>query len=522
MAPTRKNHDMTEQTIPPSAPPEMFNLVEYCLSQNTLTRGDKTALTIVGEQETTCYTFSQANHIVMSLSGVMRQYGQAGDRVLLRLPNTAMFAFGFLAAAASGMIAIPASPQLTTDELAFLLEDTQARLLCTTQHMSLPTSLPEDCHTLDLSQWPEQAELYPPAEIVKTMASQPAYMVYTSGTTGQPKGVLHAHRSVWGRRPMRDGWTDLREDDVMLHAGQLNWTYTMGVGLLDPWSVGASSILYNGPKDPKVWPHLIQQHNVTMFAAVPSVYRQLLKYNESLQESLASLRHGLTAGEALSPTLLSTWKERTGTMLYEALGMSECSTYISSSPSIPVRPGSPGRPQRGRTITILPQEGGTTPLPQGEIGCLAIHRTDPGLMVGYWKRPEEEKLVFRGEWFVGGDLAHLDEDGYIWFHGRNDELMNAFGYRVSPREVEKALETHPDVREVAVTEIHVGEDVSVITAFIVPHGDTHLERIVLQEWAQKTLATYKCPREYVFVMSLPRTTSGKVKRRTLQTLWDAS
>ena len=143
-------------------------------------------------------------------------------------------------------------------------------------------------------------------------------------------------------------------------------------------------------------------------------------------------------------------------------------------------------------------------------------------MVGYWKRPEEEKLVFRGEWFVGGDLAHLDEDGYIWFHGRNDELMNAFGYRVSPREVEKALETHPDVREVAVTEIHVREDVSVITAFIVPHGDTHLERIVLQEWAQKTLATYKCPREYVFVMSLPRTTSGKVKRRTLQTLWDAS
>src|SRR5512134_2390453 len=143
------------------------------------------------------------------------------------------------------------------------------------------------------------------------------------------------------------------------------------------------------------------------------------------------------------------WRAATGTDLYEALGMSEISTYISTGPGMTIKPGSPGKPQPGRRVAILPMESedetapeakACQPLPPGEVGLLAVHRSDPGLMLGYWRRPEEEAIVYRGEWFCGGDLAHIDDDGYVWFHGRNDDILNPMGYRLSPLEIEATLE----------------------------------------------------------------------------------
>jgi acyl-coenzyme A synthetase/AMP-(fatty) acid ligase len=136
-------------------------------------------------------------------------------------------------------------------------------------------------------------------------------------------------------------------------------------------------------------------------------------------------------------------------------------------------------------------------------------------MLGYWRRPDEEAEVYRGEWFIGGDLASFDADGYMWYHGRADDLMNAMGYRVSPQEVEAALTGHPDIQEVAVTELHVREDVTVIAAFVVPKEASEPDAASILKWAADRLAAYKCPREVVFVESLPRTANGKVMRRTL-------
>ncbi len=207
-----------------------------------------------------------------------------------------------------------------------------------------------------------------------------------------------------------------------------------------------------------------------------------------------------------------------GTELYEALGMSECSTYISSAPSVPVRPGSPGKPQSGRCVVALAIDGGEEPLRAGEIGLLAVHRSDPGLMLGYWNRPEEETLVYRGDWFVGGDLASFDADGYMTYHGRNDDLMNAMGYRVSPLEVEQCLSEYPAVAEVAVTELAVREDVKVIAAFVVPKDPDDTDAAPLLAFAHERLAAYKCPREVIFTNALPRTANGKILRRKLSRL----
>ena len=504
-------------------PPVRFNMAQYCLAAAAHATPDKVALIVVSDAhapatEAEQWTYRQLDSAVRRTAAGLRQLGvPPGARVMIRMGNTSDYALMFFGAIAAGAVPLPSSAQLTEEEADFLLADSGAQLLAMSDDLAIapPPGVrvlgPADIAALRAIE---------PIDYADTAADDPAFLIYTSGTTGQPKGVLHAQRSAWGRRPMYQGWYDIHPDDVMLHAGAFNWTYTLGVGLTDPWANGATTVLYNGPRDITVWPTLLETFRATLFAAVPGLYRQILKYNDLRAFDLSSLRHGLTAGEALSVALLEQWRAVTGKALYEALGMSECSTYISSSPQVPVKPGSPGKAQAGRCVAALPveQDAGDEPLPPGEMGLLAVHRSDPGLMLGYWNRPDEEALVYRGDWFIGGDLAHFDAEGYLIYHGRNDDVMNAMGYRVSPLEVEHCLSQHPAVAEVAVTELRVREEVRVIAAFVVPRDPDEPEGIdaaPLLAYAHEHLAAYKCPREIIFIDTLPRTANGKVLRREL-------
>lgn len=498
-------------------PPLRFNAARHCLAQNARLHGGKTALVMVGDGgiiET--LTYSEADRAVRGIaSGLLALGLKRGERVMIRMGNEADYVLVYFGALAAGLVALPSSPQLTPAEAAFLMDNAGVSAIAVGRDSVVdPVSLGRR-HLLDPDAIARMKAGPPLDDYADTAADDPATLVYTSGTTSAPKGVLHAHRSVWGRRPMYAHWLGLTESDVMLHAGTMNWTYTLGVGITDPWSCGATSVIYNGPRDRGIWPELIASQRATLFAAVPSVYRQILKYADLGSHELSSLRHGLTAGEALPPDLLAAWTEATGKPLYEALGMSEISTYVSSGPTIPVRAGSPGKPQPGRRIAILPVEGNPEPLPPGEIGLLAVHRSEPGLMLGYWNRPDEEAAVMRGDWFAGGDRASLDEDGYLWFHGRNDDLMNAMGYRVSPDEVEAALLLHPAVEDVGVAELKVRAGVSVIAGFVVRKTGAQTDAETLIAWCRDRLAAYKCPREIRFLDALPRTANGKVRRKSL-------
>ncbi len=503
-------------------PPTRFNMARYCLEVAARATPEKVALIVVSDAHASVdraerWTYSQLNDAVKRVAAGLRGLGLAtGDRLMIRMGNTSDYALLFFGAIAAGCVPLPSSAQLTEEEADFLLADSGARMLAMTEELAIRS--PPGVRVLDPADVAALRARYEPLDYADTAADAPAFLIYTSGTTGQPKGVLHAQRSAWGRRLMYQGWYGIRPDDVILHAGAFNWTYTLGVGLTDPWANGATAVLYNGPRDVTIWPLLMAKFRATLFAAVPGLYRQILKYNDLNAFDLSSLRHGLTAGEALSTALLEQWRATTGKELYEALGMSECSTYVSSSPRVPVRPGSPGKPQTGRCVAALPVEGGEEPLPPGETVLLAVHRSGPGLMLGYWRRPEEEELVYRGPWFLGGDLVHFDADGYMIYHGRNDDVMNAMGYRVSPLEVEHCLSKHPAVAEVAVTELRVGEGVSVIAAFVVPRDPDEpagIDAAPLLAYAHEHLAAYKCPREIIFTDSLPRTANGKVRRRDL-------
>ncbi|MDP4026016.1 AMP-binding protein [Methylobacterium sp. NEAU 140] len=497
-------------------PPARFNAARYCLADNARLRPDKTALILVGDGTVSRLTFAEVDRAVRGIAAGLLGLGlKPGDRVMIRMGNDADYALLHFGAMAAGLVALPSSPQLTEPEAAFLMENSGAAAVaigggCTVSPAALGGRLRLDADGI------AALKAGPPLPgYADTAADDPAMLIYTSGTTSRPKGVLHGHRAAYGRRPMVDHWVGLTETDVMLHAGTMNWTYTLGVGLSDPWSVGATTVLYNGPRDPSVWPRLMAEYGATLFAAVPTLYRQILKYGDLPAHDLSRLRHGCTAGEPLPVDLLDAWTAATGKPLYEALGMSEISTYISSGPTIPVRPGSPGKPQPGRRVAILPVEGAPVPLPAGESGLLAVHRSEPGLMLGYWHRPEEEAEVFRGDWFVGGDLARLDADGYLWFEGRNNDLMKAMGYRVAPNEVEVVLATHPSVAEVGVAELPVRADVSVICGFVVLQPGAAPDADALLAWCAERLAAYKRPREIRFLDALPRTANGKVQRKRL-------
>ncbi|HRO50505.1 MAG TPA: class I adenylate-forming enzyme family protein [Hyphomicrobium sp.] len=495
-----------------------FNMARYCLAGAVAATATKPALIVIaapGAPPAEIWTYADLEDAVLRTAGALRQAGlKPGDRILIRLDNTSAYAILFFAAIAAGLVALPASNQLTDPEALFLLEDSgAAALACLTP---LETSaLPATPLVLSAADVTRMMREGPRMDYAPTRAEDPAFLIYTSGTTARPKGVLHAHRSAIGRRPMYQGWYGLGSDDRVLHAGAFNWTFTLGVGLTDPWANGATAIVYTGEKDPALWPRLIRDTEATLFAGVPGVFRQMLKYADVTPAAIPTLRHGLMAGEAPPPGLFEEWAARSGREIYEGLGMSELSTYISTSPAVPRRAGTVGKAQPGRRAAILPVDGPDEPLPPDSEGLIAVHRSDPGLMLGYWNRPAEQAEVTRGEWFVGGDLGTMDADGYITHTGRNNEVMKALGYRVSPLEVEAVLAAHPGIAEVACAEIAVRADVHIVGAFVVMKEKAVRDADAILSFAAARLAAYKCPREIRFVDALPRTANGKIRRAGL-------
>ena len=317
-----------------------MNLARYCLT-NAAADPDKVALEVVGPGGVglEIWTFGSLRDRILSVGAGLRHAGlRRGDRVLLRIGHSSDFPLLFFGSIAGGMVPVPTSSLLTASETDTLLADCGAAAVVHDGHTVLPeSSAARFFGPQDIQGFKETA----PGGFAETAPDDPSFLIYTSGTSGTPKGVLHAQRAAAARQPMYQGWYGISASDRLLHAGAFNWSYTLGAGLMDPWANGATCIVYDGPRDPEVWPQLLEASRASLFAAVPSLYRRILKYADISQKSFPDLRHGLTAGEALSEALYKDWRARTGRDLFEALGMSEISTYVSSGPSVPVKPGSP-------------------------------------------------------------------------------------------------------------------------------------------------------------------------------------
>lgn len=469
---------------------------------------DKVALSLLGENATEDWTYAQIETAVRgAATGLLDSGLRSGDRVLLRLANTPDFPIAFLACITVGLIPVPTSSQLTAIEITAMARALAPKAVIASDGIALPDHTAPIITAATLHTW---ANL-PAAPYDIGDPNRAAYIIYTSGTSGTPRGVVHAHRAIWARQMMMDGWYGLTEHDRVLHAGAFNWTYTLGTGLMDPWTRGATALIPTAGTPPAQLATLLATQKATIFAAAPGTYRQLLKAPVT---AMPHLRHGLSAGEKLPQTTRDAWETAANAPIFEAYGMSECSTFISGSPAVPAEIGTLGRPQPGRKIALLDDAG--TPTDHGQI---AVHKSDPGLMLGYLNAPADTAARHIGEWFLTGDIGHRTPTGAIQYAGRVDDMMNAGGYRVSPVEVEHALALHPAIQDAAAVEVRVKSDASVIAAFYT--STDVIERSELAAHCAQHLARYKCPRLFIQRDELPRGANNKILRRALRTQWEA-
>ena len=493
--------------------PSDFNMAEYVLAHADITP-EKVALSVLSNSGARRISYVQLKSDVLCVAqGLLDAGVEADDRVLMRLGNTVDFPITYLAAIAIGAVPVPTSSVLTETEVAKIITDINPTVIVHDGACALPDTVHRVLNV-------EQIEAFKSnscAEFHRGDPNRLAYIVYTSGTSGHPRAVMHAHRAIWARRMMIRDWYDLNAEDRLLHAGAFNWTFTLGTGLMDPWSVGATALIPEPNVDLKLLPLLLSRHDATLFAAAPGVIRKL---NASLPDQfrIPKLRHVLSAGEKLSPEVRSTWRMKTGVDMYEAFGMSECSTFLSSAPHRPSADHALGWPQRGRRISLCAVHDPTQEAMLGEEGIIAVHQDDPGLMLGYFNAAGETADRFVDGWFLTGDHARIGENGAYYYTGRKDDMMNAGGFRVSPIELEYCLSQVQGITSLACVEVEIKTDAKIIVAFYTSASsdiETHLK-----DHAQMHLANYKRPKAYVLLDALPQNANGKINRNALRQMKD--
>ena len=496
-----------ENTAPCPSP---FNMAAYVLEAGSATP-DKIALSVLYEDRTEDWSYAQLTDAVRgTATGLLGQGLSPGDIVLMRLGNTPDFPLAYLGALAAGLVPVPTAAALTEGEVVKIIDRVQPALILHDPDVPCPAAE----QTLDLADLRAMRNL-PPADFHMGDPERLGYVIYTSGTSGRPSAVMHAHRAIWARRMMFDGWYGLQTEDRLLHAGAFNWTYTLGTGLMDPWTMGATALIPAPGTPATALPELIKRHRATIFAAAPGVFRQMLR---GLEPSyFPDLRHGLSAGEKMATATRDAWNEATDTKVFEAFGMSECSTFISGSPDAPAKDGAIGCPQPGRQVIIHTPKGPARP---NTPGTIAIHRSDPGLALGYLHDDTAWAAKFDGDWFLTGDQGMQDADGQITYLGRADDMMNAGGFRVSPLEVEEVMLQAPGVTGVGVTEVEVKKGTTVIAAFYTAAAP--IKDYTLTDHAEAHLARYKQPRLYIHVDALPTSGNGKLQRARLRADYEAS
>tara|TARA_R110001606_G_scaffold361754_7_gene515264 strand:+ start:179626 stop:181266 length:1641 start_codon:yes stop_codon:yes gene_type:complete len=517
--------------------PSHFNIGVACSDRHIGTKiADTTAMIVEDDLlGTDQISFAELSQRTSQFAQLLRELDVTlGERVLIRLPNCLDYPIAFLGAMKLGAISVPTSTLLTVEEVLYLAKDSGAKVLVIDKAMWVKL-LP------DISQCPDLTLvlLSGPGDVVEagtsiivkdltkglasitewepaynTEADDPAYLVYTSGTTGYPKGVLHAHRALIGRTPASQYWFDFAEDsqDRIMHSGKFNWTYVLGSGLMDPLYLGKTVIVHEGKNDANTWPRLIAKHQATIFVGVPTIYRQIIQKTAFTKKDVPSLRHCMSAGEHLSDEVLQLWQDRFDISIYEAVGMSEFSYYLCETKSRPIRPGSAGFPQPGHDIQLLDPET-LVPVEMGQEGMICVPDNDPGLFLEYWNLPDETIKLKHDGWFLTGDFARYDEDGYIWFLGRKDDIIKSFGFRVSPYEIERVFKSHPAIADCAAIGEEIEKDKNLVVAYVVLQEGMKVTPDELLAFGKQHLAVYKAPKVVYLTQDFPRTKNGKILRR---------
>jgi benzoate-CoA ligase family protein len=455
-----------------------------------------------------------------------------GDRFLIRAHNCPEYAIAALAGLKIGAVPMPTNSLFRAWEIEHLINNSEAKAAFTTPELMGPLAeVWPRCPSLkQVVMFGSEAaghrtfdQLVDGASdqlaAADTRGDELAFIMYTSGTTGRPKGVEHTHRWIVATGdPVARALLRLGPDDVMFNPHEISFMYAWGCAFLYTLYAGCASILYPGRFDLDRGFQAIQKHRATLLVAVPTIYRMILGRKDiESQYDLSSVRVAVSGGEPLPADSYHEMKRRFGIEVWDCIGQTELHLYMGQRAGAPVKVGSMGQPFPGHVVTILDDEG--REVPAGTPGHLAIRNDNPGLTLGYRKMEERWQALNRGGWFYTGDLAYRDADGYFWYLSRSDDLIKSRGYLISPKEVEEATMEHPAVLEAGVIGIPDPELGQRVTAFVTlkpGHEPSPALAAEIIEKVKAVIAPYKAPKEIRFARELPKTATGKILRRELR------
>ena len=457
-----------------------------------------------------------------------------GDRVFIMLHRVVEWWEIVLGCMRAGLVPVPGTTLLTAKDVAYRIGLSEASIAITdTENHAKIEAVRDECPSLRETvvvgsggPWHEYESLMsaasPELPNPNNLSSDPLSIYFTSGTTGNPKMVLNTHASYpIGHVATGKFWLDNRPTDLHWTLADTGWAQASWTSFFAPWNMGAAIFIWDqrGRFDGGQVLDVLERFPITTFFAPPTAYRMMVQQDLAAFKPRA-LRHTVGAGEAVNPEVIDAWRGGTGLHIWEGYGQSESTLMAATFPGMEHRPGSLGVAAPGFDLAIV-NDGGEE-LPSGEVGEIAV-RTKPrrpvGLFPGYWRHPEANAKAFRGEWYFTGDLATRDEDGYLWFLGRGDDLIISASYRIGPFEVESALMEHPSVMEAAVVARPDPVRGQIVKAFVVPIPGTVTSGALvaeLQAHVRSVTAPYKYPREIEFLSELPKTTSGKLQRNELR------
>jgi acyl-coenzyme A synthetase/AMP-(fatty) acid ligase len=461
----------------------------------------------------------------------------AGERVFIMLPRVHQWWEIVLGCIRARAVSVPGTTLLTAKDIEYRLGIAEAAVVVTDEENQekverVLARCPTVKHRIVVGRgggWHEYEALLGRASAQlahpRNASGDPMMIYFTSGTTGYPKMVLHTHASYpIGHVITGKFWLDNTPDDLHWTISDTGWAQAAWTCLFAPWNMGAAIFVWDarGKRfEPEETLTMFERFPITTFFAPPTAYRMLVQ--EPLKRHrFPTLRHCLGAGEAVNPEVIAAWKDGTGHHIYEGYGQTETVLVAATFPATPWKPGSMGPAAPGHRLAIVGEDG--RELPRGTEGDIAIAVTPErpvGMFREYWKNPEATARCHRGDWYVTGDRASMDEDGYIWFVGRADDVINSASYRIGPFEVESALVEHPAVQEAAVIGKPDALRGEIVKAFVVlAPGYPPTDALVgeLQEHVKTVTAPYKYPREIEFVLDLPKTISGKIRRTELRRL----
>jgi acetyl-CoA synthetase/medium-chain acyl-CoA synthetase len=478
------------------------------------------------------YTFAQISEFSLRAAQVLHVCGiKRGDRVLVMLPRMPQWWFATLALIRIGAVPVPATLLLTARDVAYRLQTARISAVITSADGVAKVDGFDGLKFLvggSANGWIDFDEnLHRTAALFRgepTRSNDPGSLFFTSATTGELKMVLHSQASYGlGHRLTGELWLDLKPEDLHWNISDLGWGKAAWSSFYGPWHMGACVFALDVPGkfDAGLTLSVLEEFPITTWCAPPTALRLIVRQDLS-KRNFSTLRHCVTAGEPLNPEVLNLWKQATGLTLHEGYGQTETVILIANFASLhqPVRPGSMGKPTPGFQLALVDEH--LRELPPGHEGEVAI-RVEPhrplGLFQEYWLNPHETSHAFQAGWYLTGDRATCDAEGYYWFIGRKDDVIKSSGYRIGPFEVESALLEHAAVLDVAVVGQPDPLRGQIVKAFIVLRESAQAReelKAELQTHCKNLVAAYKYPREIEFVAELPKTTSGKTRRVALR------